>query len=96
METAIVELWDDLQLVDNLQDLVFLKKKPKIAQTLAPFSDTEVIEAIGEHKSGKADEKPVKQVELDAMLAAPEGFGDDVPIDPNFHARRLPEPSWRH
>ena len=96
VETAIVELWDDLQLVDNLQDLVFLKKKPKIAQTLAPFSDTEVIEAIGEHKGGKADEKPVKQVELDAMLAVPEGFGDDVPIDPNFHARRLPETAWRN
>ncbi len=26
-----------------------------------------------------AEERPVKQVELDALLAAPEGFGDDVP-----------------
>jgi hypothetical protein len=32
-------------------------------------------------------------VELDALLAAPKGFGDDVPVDQNFHARRLP---WRH
>ena len=30
------------------------------------------------------------------MLAAPEGFGDDVPIDLNFHARRLPDQAWRH
>jgi hypothetical protein len=37
----------------------------------------------------------VKQVELDALLAAPDGFGDDVPIDPDFHARRLPDAYWR-
>ena len=23
------------------------------------------------------------------------GYGDDVPIDPDFHARRLPESVWR-
>ena len=37
----------------------------------------------------------MKQVELEALLAAPEGFGDDVPVDPNFHARRLPDRAWR-
>jgi uncharacterized membrane protein YbaN (DUF454 family) len=36
-----------------------------------------------------------REKELDALLAAPEGFGDDVPIDPNFHARRLPDRAWR-
>ena len=33
---------------------------------------------------------------MEALLAAPEGFGDDVPIDPNFHARRLKDRAWRH
>jgi hypothetical protein len=36
--------------------------------------------AIREAKGGKAEEKPVKQVELEALLAAPEGFGYDVRI----------------
>ena len=40
-------------------------------------------------KRGEIGERPVKQVELEALLRAPEGFGDDVPIDPDFHARRL-------
>jgi hypothetical protein len=77
----------------NHKILIFLyfKKKPKIVEGLAPFSDDEVLAAIREVKGGKAEEKPVKQVELEALLAAPEGFGDDVPIDPNFHARRLPD-----
>src|SRR4030095_6310752 len=44
----------------------------------------------------REDDKSVKEVELEALLAAPEGFGDDVPVDPNFHARRLPDRAWRH
>lgn len=95
VEKAVRELWDDLQIVEDAAGLAFLKKKPKIAERLAPFADTEVLAAIREVKSGAADERPVKQVELDALLAVPEGFGDDVPVDPDFHARRLPERTWR-
>ena len=96
VETAVRKLWDDLQIVDDASGLAFLKKKPKIVEELAPFSDDEVLAAIREAKGGKAEEKSVKQVELEALLAAPEGFGDDVPVDPNFHARRLPDRAWRH
>ena len=92
---VVAELWDDLQIVDGPAELAVLKKKPKVAERLAPFSDEEVLEAIRELKGGGADERPVKKVELDALLAAPEGFGDDVPVDPDFHARRLPEHVWR-
>lgn len=96
VETAVRELWDDLQIVESAADLAFLKKKPKIMERLATFADQEILEAIREVKSGRATEKPVKEVELEALLAAPEGFGDDVPVDQNFHARRLPERAWRH
>lgn len=95
VESAVRELWDDLQIVDAAADLALLKKKPLVAERLALFSDDEVLAAIRAAKGAKADEKPVKQVELDALLAAPEGFGDDVPVDPDFHARRLPDRVWR-
>jgi len=95
VETAVRELWDDLQIVEDASHLVFLRKKPKIMEKLSPFGDQEILEAVRELKSGKSAEKPVKQVELEALLAAPEGFGDDVPVDPNFHARRLPDRAWR-
>jgi hypothetical protein len=53
--------------------------------------------AIARKKSGVvAAEKPLKHVELDAILAAPQGYGDDVPLNENFHARRLPDAVWRH
>lgn len=95
-ETVVRELWDDLQIVESAADLAFLKKKPKIMERLAPFPEKEILDAIGDVKGGKSAERPVKQVELEALLAAPEGFGDDVPVDPNFHARRLPDRAWRH
>jgi hypothetical protein len=95
VETAVRKLWDDLQIVDDASGLAFLKRKPQIMEELARFTDDEVLAAIREVKGGKAEEKPVKQVELEALLAAPEGFGDDVPVDLNFHARRLPNQAWR-
>lgn len=58
METTVRKLWDDLQIVDDALGLAFLKKKPKIAEALAPFSDDEVLAAIREVKDGKTEEKP--------------------------------------
>lgn len=95
VDTAVRELWDDLQIVDSAMVLGVLKRKPKVAERLASFPDDEVLWAIGRLRSGKLEEKPVKHAELEALLAAPEGYGEDVPIDPDFHARRLPERAWR-
>ncbi len=95
LEATVGRLWDDLQIVEDAAGLAFLKKKPRIAQELAPFGDDEVLRAIREIRNGGGEEKPVKLAELDALLAAPEGFGDDVPVDPGFHARRLPDRAWR-
>jgi len=95
VEAAVREIWDVLQAVDSSESLQVFKRLPHVTEKLAPFSDDEVLEAIDEIKNGKEGERPVKQVELEALLAVPEGFGDDVPVDPNFHARRLPDRAWR-
>jgi hypothetical protein len=95
VDAVIAELWDDLQIVDDASDLRVVRKKPRVAARLAPFSDEDVLDAIQTRKRGPAEDRPVKEVELEAILVSPEGFGDDRPIDPNFHARRLPEDAWR-
>lgn len=95
VETAVADVWDELQYVDTSTDLAYAKKKPRVLDRLSAFQDEEVMKIIAAMKSGKADEKSVKQVELDAILSAPEGFGDDMPVDRDFHARRLPENVWR-
>ncbi|MCY4423510.1 MAG: DUF1998 domain-containing protein [Acidimicrobiaceae bacterium] len=96
VEEAVRDLWDDLQIVDDPDGLRFIKKKPKVTDRLSAFSDGEVLEAIAKLKSGGTGDRPVKVAELEALLAAPEGYGDDVPVDPDFHARRLPDSAWRH
>jgi len=96
IEKIVEELWDDLQIVDTPAELGFSKKKPRIAEKLASFHDEEVLKAIHQTKTGKIEDRPVKYAELDALLACPEGFGDDIPVDPNFHARKLPDHVWRH
>lgn len=93
VSVAVTQFWDDLSIVDDPVYLKFVKKKPKIADGLAAFSDAEVMGAILAKKKGGAD-APVKFVELEALVAVPEGFGDDVPVDPNFHARKLPRHVW--
>jgi len=96
VQAAVTKLWDDLQIVNDAAELTFLKRKPQVTQGLETFEDAEILEAIHDLNSGRSLEKPVKQVELEAILAVPEGFGDDIPVDPDFHARRLPDATWRH
>lgn len=95
VEEAVRELWEFLQNVESLEILAYEKKKPKVAEGLAAFDDQEILKAIGAVRKGSAEDRPTKLVELDAIVAAPEGYGDDVPVDPNFHARRLPDKAWR-
>jgi hypothetical protein len=95
IQDVVRDLWDDLQIVDGPAEIAMMKKKPKVAAKLGGHSDEEVLAAIAQLKHGSAQERPVKAVELDALLAVPEGFGDDVPIDLDFHARRLPDAAWR-
>lgn len=96
LDEAVAALWGDLIYVDSAGELAFARKRPKIAEALAPYGDDEVVEAIHRRKDGgSAGDRPVKQVELDALLGVPEGYGEEVPIDPDFHARRLPGSAWR-
>lgn len=96
VELVVNELRDDLEIVEDAAELAVLKRKPRIMDKLEPFGDDEVLAAIRALKGGNLGDRPVKQVELEALLAASEGFGEDVPIDPNFHVRRLPDRIWRH
>lgn len=96
VEDVVRGLWDRLQIADDAMTLGVLRKLPDVTVKLALFSDADVLKAVKAVKSGKSDDRPVKLVELDAILAAPDGYGEDVPIDPDFHARRVPESVWRN
>ena len=97
VDQAVEALWDRLQVVKDANALGVMKSFPDVANGLVSFSDREVLDAIAARSSGgAAGERPIKHAELDALLAVPEGYADDAPIEPDFHARRLPESVWRH
>ena len=89
IDQRVAELSDDLDIVTGVAELAIMKRKPKVAAGLQGFDDAEVMEAIERRRAGDAGDRSVKDVEIEALLAVPEGFGDDVPIDPSFHARKL-------
>ncbi|EFO80094.1 hypothetical protein OSCT_2025 [Oscillochloris trichoides DG-6] len=98
IDAVVDELWDDgLCVVREPSVLSIMRMIPKNTAKLEPFSDDDLMAAIARKKSGEIiPEKPIKQVELDAILAAPEGYGDDVPLNEDFHARCLPKKVWHH
>lgn len=90
IDRVVAELWDHLMAVDDPAELTVFKKLPHIAEALAAFDDPDVLDAVRRRKEGPVGDRSVKGVEIEAMVAVPEGFGDDVPIDPKFHARKYP------
>ncbi|MGH2717034.1 MAG: DrmB family protein [Actinomycetota bacterium] len=93
--TVVRNLWDSLAIVENPTHLEWIRGLPKVAAHLAGFGDDEVLAAIDDVRRRRGGEQPVKHAELEAITASPAGFGDDVPVDANFHTRRLPDNLWR-
>lgn len=95
LDRVVAELWPRLQIVlKNAAFLEAVRAYEDVGPRIAPYSDTDLLEAIQRHDAGAAPDRPVKAAELDELLAAPEGFGDDVPVNPDFHARALPRSAW--
>ncbi len=92
---AVEENWAILQAVDGEQRLQAFGEIPAIKACRARFEDGAIFKAIAARKSGAGDDRSAKEVEIEGFLAAPEGFGDDVPVNLDYHARRLPVSRWK-
>lgn len=95
LDSVIDRHWDFCQLVKDEASLKVIRGKPEIDQALPRGDNQAILQAIARRRSGKTDALPVKQAELAALLASEEGFGEDVPVNPRFHARKLPDSAWR-
>lgn len=96
VETAVQAQWQSLENVSDEAQLTVLRTVlPQVAAALEGLHDSDVLAAIVKtREGGGGTEPPVKLVELEALLGQPEGYEDDVPIDLDFHAMRLPEAVW--
>ena len=95
VQEAVLSVWDVLQAVEDARLLTTFQAIPMVAKALAPFDDEQVMRAIKEVRTGAGQVRPLKEAELEALLGAPEGYGDEPPLDANFHACRLPDSAWR-
>ena len=82
--------WDVLQAVDSTARLAAFAVTPIIGALIAKHGEQKILKAIEDKRTGLTSEVAAKLRELEALLNAPEGYGDDIPTDPDFHARRLP------
>jgi hypothetical protein len=95
IDDIISSLWDDFLVdVDSLEDLVRIRRKPTVASKLEALSDDDVYKAIRrKHEGVEEEDRPVKEVEFEALSEVKEELGSDVP-DGNFFARALPKKDW--
>lgn len=88
--------WDDFSFVEEAAELGVFRKKYALSVELIQHSDDEVLQAIAKRKAGDSPKVSVKRAEIEAIRQSPAGYGDDIPIDHDFHCRRLPEEVWRN
>ncbi len=75
--------------------LSIVRQIPNVAAMLAGLDDDAVWDAIQRVRAGSNNaDRPVKEVEFDALAVAAEELGSDVPHG-DFFARRLPKTVWQ-
>jgi len=95
LECAVASLWEnflcDVEAEDELEKL---RKKPMVRDALAAFEDADVFLAIERRKAGVSlDDRPVKEVEFEALSEAKDEIGSDRPGG-DFFARALKKETW--
>lgn len=95
IDEVVKSLWDDfLSDVHTQEDLTRMRRKPTVALKLQGIEDKPVMQSIGRIRQGGSNEdRPVKEVEFEALSEARDELGADVP-DGDFFARALPKAVW--
>ncbi|MBI5366350.1 MAG: DUF1998 domain-containing protein, partial [Planctomycetes bacterium] len=104
LDDLVRSLWDDfLSDVEDAAGLAKMLVKPTVKARLGDQAPAEVLAAIGRVRTavgsggsggaGGGPDRPVKEVEFEALGEAPEEVGADEPGG-DFHARALPRAAW--
>ena len=96
LDELVAKLWDKgLKIVkEGGVPLATVRSLPAIQTALASYSDADVEAAINRYTQGAADdERPVKEVEFEALAGVAQESGADVP-NGDFYARSIPQSQW--
>lgn len=88
LKEAVERVYDDfLQHAVDMEDVVHdRKKKPRVMDAIAGFSDEEVWAHIQRRKAGTDEKRTIKQVEYDTLIATLDDPVEDIPGG-DFYAR---------
>ena len=90
LRKALDEIYEDyLKNIDDLDELKFIRKKmERVSNALADLQNETIWQEIQRRKSNQpVADKSLKQVEIETLLAQPEGDIDDDLPDSDFYAR---------
>lgn len=95
IDEIVRSAWDaGLSLVNSPDNLAFVRQIPLIQAKLEGLTDSAVFQAIERIRNGTSGERPVKEVEFEALAEATAESGADQP-DGVFLARTMPESAWQ-
>lgn len=88
LRDAVNQVYDSiLQIADSLSTLKILRQTPLAAGILNGFSDEAIWEEVQRRRSGiQADDRTIKQVEIETLLSPSETIGDDN-LESDFYAK---------
>jgi hypothetical protein len=91
---AVDAVWDFIGEAEGITDVDYERKKAKVHAALEGYTGDEIFAQIKSRRGeSSADQKSVKQVELETLSAAKEELGNDRP-DGDFHARMSKRENW--
>ena len=95
LDAIVIDLWADfLSDANTVEDVAKLRSKPTVKAKLQGYDDETVAKSIARVRKGEAGEdRPVKEVEFEALSDAAEELGSDTP-DGDFYARALKREAW--
>jgi Domain of unknown function (DUF1998) len=98
VDRVVLELWETYFHIDeSLAEVARERRHPHLTQKLQPFTDEALWESVQRIRAGNlgaAADRPVKEVEYNALAAAPAAAATDAP-DGDFFARLLEPARWQ-
>ncbi len=95
LAAAVDQHWSIVKSIEELAEVKFSRKWDGWKEAIEAYTDEQVLEAVEAQRKGGASAVPVKEAELESILAAPVGYMTDLPTDKEFLARKLPDSIWR-
>ncbi len=94
VKAAVDTVWEFLSEVEDIEMLRYERRKSRVNASLDGLTDEEVFAEIDVRRHrATAEQKSVKQAELETLVTTKDAIGEDRP-DGNFFARTFPREKW--